>query len=612
MQTLELLAPARNLETGIAAIEHGADAVYIGASQFGARQAAGNSIDDIARLCRVAHTFGARIYCTVNTIIYEQELEATHQLLQQLRQAGVDAVLTQDMGIMGLTSLPLHASTQCDTRTPEKAQWLAAHGFSRVVLARELGVDEIRRIHEAVPHTELEAFVHGALCVSYSGVCYASQYCFNRSANRGACAQFCRMEFNLVDADGRVVEHNRHLLSLRDMCRIDYLEELADAGVCSFKIEGRLKDVAYVKNVVAAYSQRLNQLVAKRPDEFCRASRGVVHYNFTPNLKKTFNRGFTTYFLHGRKPDMASFDTPKALGECVGHVKELRRDSFNVAGTAAFANGDGLCFFNAEHKLQGFRVNRCAGNRLYPFHMPEGLKPGTVLYRNNDVRFEHEMQQLTAVRRIPLNMVYDVTPDGFRLSADGCTASVAFEHQQARKPQTDNLHTQLAKLGNTPYELRELSIKNHADEWFIPSSVLTDLRRQLVEQLGLKARQHMAEPAEPGQAAAGANAGNLQPWPKEYREYPYLFNIANSRAANFYRHEGIANVEPSMETATVPYRHPLIMQCRYCLRYELGHCVRRGGTPPTWREPLTLQLGDGRRFNLEFKCNQCEMFIYAQ
>ena len=368
MDKIELLAPAKNLECGIAAIDHGADAVYIGAQRFGARVAAGNSVEDIAQLCTYAHQFGAKVYVTVNTIIYDEELEDTQRLLQDLQAANVDAILVQDMGLLSIVrsafplryakncqlSTDLHASTQTDNRTIEKVQWLRSLGFRRVVLARELSLKEIAAIHQAVPDVELEVFVHGALCVSYSGQCYASQYCFGRSANRGACAQFCRLPFDLEDADGNVIERGRHLLSLKDMCRIDQLEELMEAGAVSFKIEGRLKDIDYVKNVTAAYSQRLNEIIARHPDKYCRASLGSCTYSFTPNLQKTFNRGFTDYFLYGRKPNIFSPDTPKALGEYVGKVKEIRGNSFNVAGTASFANGDGLCFFKEEGRRRNY------------------------------------------------------------------------------------------------------------------------------------------------------------------------------------------------------------------------------------------------------------------
>ena len=320
---LELLAPAKNLECGIAAIDHGADAVYIGAPKFGARAAAGNSLDDIKQLCEYAHQFGAKVHVTVNTIIYDNEMKDTLEMIAELDRIGVDALLLQDMGVLWETRAGklwhrhLHSSTQCDARSADKVAWLHHIGFSRVVLARELSLDEIRAIHEKVPYVELEAFVHGALCVSYSGVCYASEKCFARSANRGECAQFCRMKFNLVDSDNQEIEHQRHLLSLKDLCQIDHVKDLADAGVCSFKIEGRLKDVNYVKNVVAAYSQKLDEIVASSNGKYIRASMGETAYNFQPNLKKTFNRGYTYYFLNGRQPDIASFDTPKAMGEFV-------------------------------------------------------------------------------------------------------------------------------------------------------------------------------------------------------------------------------------------------------------------------------------------------------
>ena len=488
---LELLAPAKNLECGKAAIDHGADAVYIGAQRFGARAAAGNSVADIAELCCYAHQFQAKVYVTVNTIIYDDELEATRQLLQELQQSGVDAILVQDVALLSpLTSyllplpssLPLHASTQTDNRTVDKVRWLRDLSFSRVVLARELSIDEIRTIHEAVPDVELEVFVHGALCVSYSGLCYASQYCFHRSANRGECAQFCRMQFDLIDAEGQVIEHNRHLLSLKDMCQIDNLETLAEAGATSFKIEGRLKDVSYVKNVTAAYSERLNQIIRRHPDKYRRASLGYCRYTFTPNLQRTFNRGYTTYFANGRRPDIASFDTPKAVGEFVGTVKEIRRDSFNVAGTASFANGDGLCFFGSDRQLEGFRVNRVEGNRLYPQHIPEGLKPGMRLYRNNDQEMERLLSRPSAERKIPITLSLHPTADGFCLSSGDVSVEFSIAHQTAEKPQRENIIRQLTKLGNTPYECSEVDLP--ADfNYFIPSSQLAELRRLLVAQL---------------------------------------------------------------------------------------------------------------------------------
>ena len=614
MTTLELLAPAKNLECGKAAIDHGADAVYIGARRFGARAAAGNSVDDIRQLCDYARPYGVRVYVTVNTIIYDDELDDTRRLLEELQKAGVDAILVQDMAllngggyhcVMPITQenhpLCVHASTQTDNRTAEKVAWLRDLGFSRVVLARELSIDEIRAIHEAVPDVELEVFVHGALCVSYSGVCYASQYCFSRSANRGECAQFCRLAFDLVDSDGQLLEHDRHLLSLRDMNQLANLEALAEAGATSFKIEGRLKDVGYVKNVTAAYSQQLDAIVRRHPNRYCRASRGHCTYTFTPNLEKTFNRGYTTYFAHGRQPDITSFDTPKAMGEFVGTVKEVRRDSFTVAGTAAFSNGDGLCFLTplsslhtTPSTLHGFRVNKAEGNRLYPQHMPEGLRRGLRLYRNNDQAFERLLSKPSAERKIPITLSLQPTPDGFRLSAGDVSIAMTIAHQTAEKPQRDNIIRQLTKLGGTPYECSSVDLP--ADfNYFIPSSQLAELRRRLVDVLSQETHKshEVYKSHEPHKSH------------KPHYPQPHLLNIANREAAHFY-----GATEPTAYELR-PTADAVLMQCRHCLRYSLGYCVKHGGKRPEWHEPLFLRLGDGRRFRLEFDCRNCQMNVYA-
>ncbi len=606
IRPLELLAPAKNLECGKAAIDHGADAVYIGAARFGARASAGNSVADIAELCRYAHQFQAKVYVTVNTIIYDDELEETRALLADLAEARVDAILVQDMALLSL--LPksfhyhLHASTQTDNRSPEKVRWLQGLGFSRIVLARELSLDEIRAIHEQVPEAELEVFVHGALCVSYSGLCYASQLCFQRSANRGECAQFCRMQFDLLDADGQVLEHDRHLLSLKDMKQIDNLEKLAEAGATSFKIEGRLKDISYVKNVTAAYSEQLNDIIRRHPERYCRSSVGRISYTFTPDLRKSFNRGYTTYFLNGRQPDIASFDTPKAVGEFVGTVKEVRTDSFNVSGLSSFANGDGLCFINADRQLEGFRANRVVGNRIYPFRMPRSLRPGMRLYRNNDQEFERLMSKPSADRRIPLTMHVGVmNGEG---AEHGIIISVDMERkarrmfrfitdlQTARSPQRDNIIRQLSKLGQTPFVAQEVEVSDDFN-YFIPSSVLSEWRREIVEKL-LEDPQSGEPSPLPGKNSSKA----------VFYSYPYLYNIANQLAQQFYGAHDLSAYE--LKGGEGP-----IMQCRHCLRYALGFCVRHGGRQPQWHEPLFLRLGDGRRFRLEFDCKYCQMNVYA-
>lgn len=634
LRKIELLAPAKNLECGIAAIDHGADAVYIGAAQFGARQTAGNSTDDIAELTRYAHQFGAAVYVTVNTIVYEKELAALEHLLKQLVEMGVDAILVQDMAVLeiykklkaeyvarGYRMPALHASTQTDNRSADKVKWLKENGFERVVLARELSLEEITDIHKAHPDVELEAFVHGALCVSYSGACYASQYFFNRSANRGECAQFCRMAFDLKDSDGETLIEDSYLLSLKDMCQLDRLGDLLEAGVCSLKIEGRLKDANYVKNVVATYSEALNAYIAKHTGKYCRSSYGRCTYTFTPALEKTFNRGFTHYFFNGRQKDISSFNTPKAMGEYVGYVKEIRRGSFNVAGTAMFANGDGLCFFNKQKKLEGFRVNRVENNRLYPLTMPKNLEPGMALYRNNDIEFERAMQGKTSTRKLQVRFVVDVVDGKLTFTAtDECgrSANVVLNEtpEKAQKSQHDNIVKQLEKLGNTVWTANEISINNSADEFFIPSSRLAAVRRELLEALeDTPVSNHTDNQAVDRTATNSVNANNTV-----YADTIDIANVANTTAQNYYAAHGVKNAPTAFElnsdykagSTTAPSAVPPLMTCRYCLRYALGYCVKNGGKRPTWHEPLHLEAKNGIRVRLAFNCAKCQMEVYAE
>lgn len=634
LRKIELLAPAKNLECGIAAIDHGADAVYIGAAQFGARQTAGNSTEDIAELTRYAHQFGAAVYVTVNTIVYEKELAALEHLLKQLVEMGVDAILVQDMAVLeiykklkaeyvarGYRMPALHASTQTDNRSADKVKWLKENGFERVVLARELSLEEITDIHKAHPDVELEAFVHGALCVSYSGACYASQYFFNRSANRGECAQFCRMAFDLKDSDGETLIEDSYLLSLKDMCQLDRLGDLLEAGVCSLKIEGRLKDANYVKNVVATYSEALNAYIAKHTGKYCRSSYGQCTYTFTPALEKTFNRGFTHYFFNGRQKDISSFNTPKAMGEYVGYVKEIRRGSFNVAGTAMFANGDGLCFFNRQKKLEGFRVNRVENNRLYPLTMPKNLEPGMALYRNNDIEFERAMQGKTSTRKLQVRFVVDVVDGKLTFTAtDECgrSANVVLNEapEKAQKSQHDNIVKQLEKLGNTVWTANEISINNSADEFFIPSSRLAAVRRELLEALeNTPVANHTDKQAIGETATNSVNANNTV-----YADTINIANVANTTAQNYYATHGVKNAPKAFElnsdykagSTTAPSAVPPLMTCRYCLRYALGYCVKNGGKRPTWHEPLHLEAKNGIRVRLAFNCAKCQMEVYAE
>lgn len=621
MRKLELLAPAKDLKCGIAAIDCGADAVYIGAARFGARQAVGNSIDDINELCEYAHKFGCKVYVTVNTIIYDNELEDTQKLLNELGRIGVDAILVQDMGITKLQlpqNVALHASTQTDNRSAEKVEWLARHNFDRVVLARELSLEEIRNIHQRVPQTELEVFVHGALCVSFSGVCYASEYCFGRSANRGACAQFCRMKFDLTDKDGNEIINQAHLLSLKDMCRIDSLEQLADAGVTSFKIEGRLKDINYVRNVTAAYNKQLNEIISRRGSEYERASSGVCDIRFTPNLNKTFNRGFTDYFLNGRTSDLASFYTPKAMGEYVGKVKEIRGNSFNVAGTTSFANGDGLCFINSNNELEGFRINRAEGNRLFPLRMPRGLRKGIALYRNSDQLFEKELNGDNGQRKLGIRINIKASAEGLHIEAKTCDEKLHINLQKdislekAQKSQVDNIKRQISKFGNTIFTVEDVIVEPTDFPWFIPNSILAEIRRQATDELMgrlSEMSENQKDTKTKDQAQQLPDNGKVSFHSISSYQHSYMYNIANRLAHSFYEQEGMSDITPAFEIKKPS--SPLVMQCRYCLRHELGQCKKSHKQSGLLKEPLHLRLADGRTFRLEFDCKKCQMNIYA-
>ena len=601
---IELLAPAKNLECGIEAINHGADAVYIGAPRFGARAAAGNSIEDIKALVEHAHLYNARIYVTVNTILHDEELPETEKMIWELYRAGVDALIIQDMGItrLNLPPIALHASTQMDNRTPEKVKFLSDIGFRQVVLARELSLDEIKKIHDTCPETLLEVFIHGALCVSYSGQCYVSQACYGRSANRGECAQFCRLAFDLVDSNGKTIEQNKHLLSLKDMNQSDNLEALLDAGATSLKIEGRLKDVSYVKNVTAYYRQKLDSIFKYRK-EYVRASSGTVKTTFTPQLDKSFSRGFTDYFLRGRNPGIFSFSTPKSLGEEVGTVKEIRGNYFTVAGVKSFNNGDGLCYIDDNGRLQGFRVNRVENNKLFPQDMPR-LKPKTRLYRNFDQEFEKLMQKKSAERKIAVDICLAENNFGFTLSfsdEDDNSVSITLERakEPARTPQTDNLRNQLSKLGNTPFEAKDIKI-DLSDNWFIPSSELSELRRNAVEKL-LEARRinYRREVFRLKESKTKFPVSTLT----------YLGNVMNSSAAEFYKNHGVLKVMPAFEKEQP--KDAVLMFCKHCIRYSMGWCPVHHKVRSPFREPYYLVSSDGRRFRLEFDCKQCQMKVLA-
>ncbi len=593
---IELLSPAKDLACGIEAIRCGADAVYIGAPHFGARAAAGNSVDDIAQLVAYAHQYGVHVYATMNTIIFDDELEEAHMLALKLHEVGVDALITQDMALQQMNlPIPLNASTQMDNRTPEHVNALAALGFKRVILARELSLDEIKKIRHATD-IELEVFVHGALCVSYSGRCYASQHCFGRSANRGTCAQVCRLAYDLVDVDGNVLVRQKHLLSLKDLNRSRSLEALMDAGVASFKIEGRLKDVAYVKNVTAFYRQKIDEILSRRP-EYRRASYGHEHIDFQPCLEKSFNRGFTDYFLCGRTEDVSAPDTPKSVGEPVGHVKAVRGREIKVGGLTTFHNGDGLCYFDSKGRLQGFRVNRVEGNVLHLSEAMPEVPLHAPLYRNYDAQFVNLVSKKSDERTIMLDIVLTESDIGFLLSGTdetGRHVQLAFpdEKQTARTPQRDRVVKELSKLGGTCYEAGSVNVEWEMD-YFLPAARVAGWRRALVEKL-----LSLSQPPLVLSERPSADISALDP-----------VNVANRLARQFYEKTGDKPVPPAYELHE-PKQGALLMTCKHCVRYSLGACNRHLHNRRYLPEPLYLQMGDGRRFRLSFDCQQCEMHVY--
>ena len=600
---IELLSPAKDLNCGIEAINHGADAVYIGAPKFGARSAAGNSLDDIRELCEYAHLYGACIYVTLNTILKEDELEEAERMIWDLWRVGTDALIIQDMGItrLNLPPIPLHASTQTDNRTPEKVRFLEAAGFTQVVLARELSLNEIRRISEATT-VPLEVFVHGALCVSYSGQCYLSAALSGRSANRGECAQYCRLPYTMVDATGTEIVTHKHLLSLKDMNRSDQLEALLDAGVSSLKIEGRLKDAGYVKNITAYYRKKLDAVLSRRP-EYRRASAGRSTYTFEPVAEKSFNRGFTPFLLEGRTADITAFNTPKSLGEPVGTVKEIKGNSFTVAGLKQLNNGDGLVFFNRKGELEGFRVNRVEANRVFPLDMPQ-LAPKTPLYRNFDQAFDKLLAKPSAERKLSVEIEFLDNPFGFTLCMEDETGArimltEPFAKELARREQQDNIRTQLSKLGNTPFEASKVVV-GLSENWFVPSSLLADMRRRGVEKL-LEARRARY----PRETVKRVQPSVSIPFPE--RQLTYLGNVANGKARSFYQDHGVEQIDPAFELS--PRKDVPLMFTKHCLRYSMGWCPTYQKDKSPYKEPYYLLYKD-TRLRLQFDCKHCQMLVF--
>lgn len=602
---IELLAPAKNISIAIEAIKHGADAVYIGAPSHGARHAAGNSIDDIAELCRYAHTFGVKVYVTVNTIIYESELLDVQQLIHKLYRIGVDALIVQDMAIMrmDLPPIDLHASTQCDIRTVQKAEFLTQCGFSQLVLPRELTLDETAQISKTEPSATLEAFVHGALCVSYSGDCQAGWAIAKRSANRGQCPQVCRLPFNLIDGNGKTILQNKHLLSLRDLNRSSSLINMLNAGITSFKIEGRLKDTAYVKNVTAAYSQLLNNITEQNAGKWQRASYGTSKTTFKPTLSESFNRGFTSYFTSHSRPSgkMANFNTPKWLGSPIAKVQKSKGKNIWLSDIKAeITNGDGLGFFDSASKLQGFRVNNIEANKI-TLLSPISIPSGTQLFRNLNNKFNRILESETAIRTIEISLSLRLCPHGLVLEAEaqnGCKVSaVEFGNfEMANTPQRQRHEDILRKTGQTIFSVK--SVVDTAANIFIPASILTSLRRRVIQLLmsSWKIRRPIRYRL-PEDKSATLPENNLTRHD----------NIANTFARKFYTDHGAKKIESAIECMQSFSENETVMTTRYCLRRELGACLKTAdGVKLT--PPLKIQNGS-TSFNLEFNCKDCRMLV---
>ena len=610
---LELLAPAKSADFGIEAINHGADAVYIGGPAYGARAKAPNTVDDIARLVEHAHRFNAEVFVTLNTIFHDNELEGAREIVYQLYDAGVDALIVQDMGLMemDLPPIQLHASTQTDIRTVEKAKFLDQVGFSQIVLARELDLKTIQQIADGTT-CNLEFFVHGALCVAFSGQCFISHAHTGRSANRGECSQECRLPYRLEDSQGRVIGNDKHYLSMKDNDQSANLRALIGAGISSFKIEGRYKDLPYVKNATAHYRQLLDGILLDMP-EYAKTSSGITNFSFAPQPEKTFNRSATDYFVNGRQADIGAFDTPKFSGEEVGKVAKVAKDSFEVDSHIELHNGDGLCFFDVHKELVGMRINTVEGKRLTPNEMPEDMRRGMTLYRNRDHAFMRLLEKDSAVRKIPVNMHFYETPDGFALSvtdSDGLSATALCQlekqaAQQAEKAEA-SLRENLAKLGNTDFVVNAIAL-NLSQAWFVPASSINALRRDAIEQLtevriASYQRPEKRMPANP---------------PAIYPEdtLSYLANVYNKKARAFYEKHGVkmiaAAYEANQELDEVP-----LMITKHCLRFSHGMCPKEakgviGVQGTVTAEPMTLINGNDR-FTLKFDCKPCEMHVMGK
>ncbi|MFZ3128042.1 MAG: U32 family peptidase [Rhodoferax sp.] len=630
---LELLAPARDADIGIEAVNHGADAVYIGGPGFGARSSADNSVTEIARLVRHAHRFNSRIFVTLNTILRDEELEPARKLAWQLYDAGVDALIIQDMGLLELDLPPiqLHASTQTDIRTPEKARFLQDVGLSQIVLARELTLEQIAAIRAVTDPSRctLEFFVHGALCVAYSGQCYISHAHTGRSANRGECSQACRLPYQVVDAKGRFVAHDKHVLSMKDNNQSANLAALVDAGVRSFKIEGRYKDMGYVKNITAHYRKLLDELVAAREDSdqpFARSSSGHTTFSFTPDPNQNFNREFTDYFVQGRQDDIGAFDSPKNPGQPIGHVTQLGPNWVELEltdRTMALHNGDGLCYYDLQKELVGLAINRAEAInaskgrwRVFPKDALAGLKDlrkGLEVNRNRDVDWVRVLDKKSSDRRIGVWAALSTTPDGMALSytdEDGCVgeAQTALPHEPAKDGAAADAsnRTQISKLGATIFEALDADVTG-ASGLFVPASVLNALRRGAIDALEASRAQawQRLERAQPVQPPVAYPEDTLS----------YLGNVYNTSAHNFYARHGVRIIDAAFE-ANEERGEVSLMITKHCVRFSLSLCPKQakgvvGVQGQVRAEPLQLINGK-EKLTLRFDCKPCEMHVVGK
>ncbi|MBV5292298.1 MAG: U32 family peptidase [Curvibacter lanceolatus] len=635
---IELLAPARDAEIGIEAINHGADAVYIGGPGFGARASAGNDIRDIERLCKHAHRFGSRIFITLNTILRDDELEPARQMAWDVYNAGADVLIVQDMGLLeiDLPPIQLHASTQTDIRSVEKARFMQDVGFSQIVLARELTLEQIRDIHQGLDpnRCQLEFFVHGALCVAYSGQCYISHAHTGRSANRGDCSQACRLPYQVTDSQGRFVAHDKHVLSMKDNNQSDNLEALIDAGVRSFKIEGRYKDMAYVKNITAHYRRLIDEVIESREGSYdparpplARASSGRTRFTFTPDPNQNFNREFTDYFVNGRQDDIGAFDTPKNPGQAIGWVTQVGPNWIELETSSpatVLHNGDGLCYYDLQKELVGVAINRAepasAGKvghwRVFPKDPMEGFKDlrrGTEINRNRDMDWVRLLEKKSSERRIGVWAALQDTPDGFELQLtdeDGHQGSARLQHphEPARDAQRNeaSLREHLGKFGATVFEPIDVSVAL-SQPWFVPASVLNPLRRDAIAALEA-ARAAAYQRPQRGQA--------VQP-PVNYPEdtLSYLANVFNDRARAFYARHGVKVIAAAYESHEEEGEVSLMIT-KHCVRFSMSLCPKQAkgvtGVQGTVRaEPLTLINGK-EKLTLRFDCKPCEMHVVGK